>query len=44
MSVAEESATERLETFPAVLLRNAKKWRDRPAMREKDLGIWQTWS
>ncbi|PLW75274.1 AMP-binding protein [Cohaesibacter celericrescens] len=44
MSVAEETVTPRLETFPAVLLRNAKIWRDRPALREKDLGIWQTWS
>ena len=44
MSVAEETATARLETFPAVLLRNAKQWRDRPALREKDLGIWQTWT
>ena len=44
MSVAEETASARLETFPAVLLRNAKQWRDRPALREKDLGIWQTWT
>ncbi|MCV6574980.1 MAG: AMP-binding protein [Cohaesibacter sp.] len=44
MSVAEEAASARLETFPAVLLRNAKQWRDRPAIREKDLGIWQTWT
>ena len=44
MSVAEEAANARLETFPALLLRNAKQWRDRPALREKDLGIWQTWS
>ncbi|TLP42795.1 long-chain fatty acid--CoA ligase [Cohaesibacter sp. CAU 1516] len=44
MSVAEETASTRLETFPAVLLRNAKQWRDRPALREKDLGIWQTWT
>jgi long-chain acyl-CoA synthetase len=44
MSVAEDSASARLETFPAVLLRNAKQWRDRPAIREKDLGIWQTWT
>ena len=44
MAVAEETASTRLETFPAVLLRNADQWRDRPALREKDLGIWQTWS
>ncbi len=32
------------DTFPKLLLRNAKKFADRPAMREKDLGIWQTWT
>ncbi|VAW16904.1 Long-chain-fatty-acid--CoA ligase [hydrothermal vent metagenome] len=33
-----------LNTFPKLLLRNAGKWGDRPAIREKDLGIWQTWT
>ena len=32
------------DTFPKLLLRNAVKFADRPAMREKDLGIWQSWS
>ena len=32
------------DTFPKLLLRNAKKFAERPAMREKDLGIWQTWT
>lgn len=32
------------DTFPKLLLRNAKRWPARPAMREKDLGIWQSWS
>lgn len=32
------------DTFPKLLLRNAKKFAARPAMREKDLGIWQTWT
>ncbi len=32
------------DTFPKLLLRNADIYRDRPATREKDLGIWQTWS
>lgn len=32
------------DTIPKLLLRNARTWGDRPAMREKDLGIWQTWS
>ena len=34
----------REDTFPKLLLRNAKIYADRPAMREKDLGIWQVWS
>ncbi len=33
-----------LDTFPKLLLHNAKVRPGRPAMREKDLGIWQTWS
>lgn len=32
------------DTFPKLLIRNADIYRDRPATREKDLGIWQTWS
>ncbi len=32
------------DTFPKYLLRNAERFGDRPAMRHKDLGIWQTWS
>jgi long-chain acyl-CoA synthetase len=32
------------DTFPKLLLRNAKLRRDRPAIREKDFGIWQTWT
>ena len=32
------------DTFPKLLLRNADVFTDRPAMREKYLGIWQTWS
>ena len=32
------------DTFPKLLLRNAKIFADRPAMREKDLGIWQSWT
>jgi long-chain acyl-CoA synthetase len=33
-----------LDTLPKVLLRNAAQYADRPAMRHKDYGIWQTWS
>ena len=32
------------DTIPKLLLRNAAIFGDRPAMREKDLGIWQTWT
>src|SRR6266542_1587905 len=31
-------------TLPGLLLRNARDLGDRPAIREKDRGIWQTWS
>ncbi|VTY36242.1 Long-chain-fatty-acid--CoA ligase FadD15 [Xylophilus ampelinus] len=30
-------------TFPRLLLAHAKQQPDAPAVREKDLGIWQTW-
>jgi len=33
-----------LDTFPRLLLDHAAQRGDRPAMREKDLGIWQTWT
>ena len=32
------------DTVPKLLLRNADKFGSLPAMREKDLGIWQTWT
>jgi long-chain acyl-CoA synthetase len=32
------------DTFPKLLMRNARLFADRPALRHKDLGIWQTWS
>ena len=32
------------DTFPRLLLANAERLRERPATREKDLGIWQTWT
>ncbi|KWT91965.1 Long-chain-fatty-acid--CoA ligase FadD15 [Variovorax sp. WDL1] len=31
-------------TFPRLLLAHAQRQPDAPAVREKDLGIWQTWS
>src|SRR5260221_13435893 len=33
-----------LDTFPKLLLAHARQRPDRPAMREKDYGIWQSWS
>jgi long-chain acyl-CoA synthetase len=33
-----------LDTFPKLLLHHAKVRGGRPAIREKDLGIWQTWT
>ena len=32
------------DTFPKLLVRNAQIFGARPAMRHKDLGIWQTWT
>ncbi len=32
------------DTFPKLLQENAARIGDRPACREKDLGIWQTWN
>ena len=32
------------DTFPKLLIRNAELYGSRPAMRHKDLGIWQTWT
>lgn len=32
------------DTFPRLLLEHARSRPDRPAVREKDFGIWQTWT
>ncbi len=32
------------DTFPKLLLDHARQSADRPAIREKDYGIWQTWT
>ena len=32
------------DTFPKLLIENARRFGDRPAIREKDLGIWQAWT
>lgn len=33
-----------LDTFPKILIDNARRIGDRPAIREKDYGIWQAWT
>ena len=38
------SGNHSLNTLPRLLVEHARVRPDRPAMREKDLGIWQTWS
>ncbi len=38
------SATARADTFPKLLIRNARLYGVRPAYRHKDLGIWQVWT
>src|SRR3990172_351619 len=35
---------ERLDTFPRLLLHHARVRPASPAIREKDLGIWQSWT
>ena len=42
MTAAPAAAT--ADTFPALLELNARIRGSRPAIREKDLGIWQTWT
>jgi long-chain acyl-CoA synthetase len=44
MSDTALSARARLDTVPKLLLRNAAEFGQRPAMRHKDLGIWQSWT
>src|SRR6266849_5797979 len=37
-------ATAHADTFPKLLVRNARLYGGRPAYRHKDLGIWQVWT
>jgi long-chain acyl-CoA synthetase len=39
-----EGASGADDTFPKLLLRNARERGGRPAIRHKDLGIWHTWT
>jgi len=38
------AATDGLTSIPALLARNARKFGTKPAYREKEFGIWQTWN
>jgi len=42
--VAEAAGEGTLDTFPKLLLDHARRRADHPAIREKDFGIWQSWS
>ncbi len=44
ISFASANSGEQPATFPGYLLLNAKRFGSRPAMRHKDLGIWQSWT
>ncbi len=41
---AEMPVTSKLDTIPKLLLRNAERYGAKPAFREKEFGIWQTWT
>ena len=43
MAVAFDAAA-KADTFPKLLVRNARLYGSRPSMRHKDLGIWQSWT
>ncbi|MEL7272637.1 MAG: AMP-binding protein [Pseudomonadota bacterium] len=44
MAAQQAKIADGLDTFPKLLLLNAQRFGDRPAMRHKDFGIWQTWT
>ena len=47
MAAAPEASTTEassLDTFPRLLAHHARTLADAPAMREKDMGIWQGWT
>ncbi len=44
MTAQAASSVARTDTVPKLMLRNAERYSALPAMREKDLGIWQTWT
>lgn len=42
--MAESATGANPQSIPALMARNAALWGDRPAYREKEFGIWQSWS
>lgn len=42
--MAENTHNAEPDTFPKLLMHHARRRGDRPAMREKDYGIWQEWT
>jgi long-chain acyl-CoA synthetase len=44
VSATNALAADTHDTVPKLLLRNASLYGNRPAMRHKDFGIWQTWT
>ncbi|GMG80945.1 long-chain fatty acid--CoA ligase [Paralimibaculum aggregatum] len=44
MTVADPQGLANAETFPALLIANARERGQRPASREKEFGIWQSWT
>jgi long-chain acyl-CoA synthetase len=42
--MVEGAVTADLDSFPKLLARNARVHADRPAYREKEFGIWQSWT
>ncbi len=44
MNESQAAVDAALNTFPKLLANNARQRPERPAAREKDLGIWQTWT
>ena len=42
--MANKAAAADADTFPKLLIHNARVRGNRPALRHKDLGIWQTWA
>ncbi|WP_424972566.1 AMP-binding protein [Dinoroseobacter sp. S76] len=42
--MAHAATSGQLETFPQLLARNATQFGDKPAYREKEFGIWQSWT